>query len=100
VTEENLCPLCNRSLGDVNVDEHHLVPRTFKGKEKEKIHKICHRYIHAVLTEREMLNFYHTWERLREHSEIEKFIKWVAKKDPAFYDSTKDSSERKAKRRR
>lgn len=94
------CPLCNRDLGDENIDAHHLIPKTFGGKETENLHKICHQKLHATFSEREMLNYYHTWERLREHSEIEKFIKWVSKKDLAFYDTSKDSHDRKRKRKR
>lgn len=94
------CPLCHRELGDINIDEHHLIPKTFKGKDTEKIHKICHQKIHATFSERELLNYYHTWERLREHSEIEKFIKWVSKRDISFYDVSKDTNDRNKKRRR
>ena len=65
-----ICPLCWRVLGIVNIDEHHLIPKTFKGKAKEPLHKICHRKIHATFTERELLKHYHTWERLREHENI------------------------------
>lgn len=94
------CPLCLRPLGDVNIDGHHLIPKTFKGKDPQVIHRICHRKIHATFTERELLNYYHTWDRLREHSEIEKFVKWVAKKDPGFYDGSKETNERHSKRKR
>ena len=47
------CPLCGRPLGTVNIDRHHLVPKSFKGTEQFPIHKICHRKIHSVLTEKE-----------------------------------------------
>ena len=96
--ENNLCPICDRVLGEVNVDEHHLLPKTFKGKDKYPIHKICHRKLHSVLTEREMANYYHTWERLREHSEIAKFVKWVSKKEPGYYSGSDETTVRKGKR--
>src|SRR5215218_5354455 len=73
------CPLCGRVLGTVNIDRHHLIPRTFKGKEQFPIHKICHRKIHSAFTERELLQTYHTWDALRGHEEIRAFIDWVAK---------------------
>jgi hypothetical protein len=91
------CPLCDRPLGRV-ADDHHLIPKTFKGKETVRLHKICHRKIHATFTERELLNYFHTVERLREHDEIAKFIKWVAKKDPDFYDSSRETTNRRGKR--
>ena len=65
------CPLCNRELGDKNIDKHHLIPITFKGKEKYPIHRMCHRKIHSVFTERELLNEYNTWEKLQSDSEIQ-----------------------------
>jgi len=93
------CPLCSRELG-TNFDFHHLIPKTFKGKDKIKIHKICHRKLHSVFTEREMLHHYHTIKRLLEHEEIQKFVKWVQKKPINFYNSSKDTNTRKGKRRK
>ena len=88
------CPLCNRPLGN-DSNEHHLVPKTFKGKETVTLHRICHRKIHATFTERELLKHYHTLERLLEHEEIKKFVKWVSKKEPDFYDGSKDVKRKK-----
>jgi 5-methylcytosine-specific restriction endonuclease McrA len=93
--EEPRCPLCGRVLGAVNIDRHHLVPRTFKGKEQFPIHKICHRKIHSVFTERELLQKYHTWDALRGHPDIHAFIAWVAKKDPGFYARTETSARKR-----
>lgn len=94
------CPLCNRELGDINTDEHHLIPKTFKGKIKEPVHKICHRKIHATFSERELAKIYNNWESLRGNEEIQKFIKWVKKKDPSLYDGSKETNKRKNKRKR
>lgn len=88
MSEDALCPLCGRPLGTVNIDRHHLVPRTFKGREQFPVHKICHRKIHSVLSERELLQHYHSWEALRAHPDIATFIAWVARKPPGFYTST------------
>lgn len=89
------CPLCGRPLGTENIDRHHLIPKTFKGKEQFELHKICHRKIHSVLTERELLHHYHTWEALRSHPDIKAFIAWVARKPPGFYARTATSSNKK-----
>lgn len=88
---EDACPLCSRNLveGD-STNEHHLIPRTFKGKVKIRIHRICHNKIHSVFTDRELLNYYHTIDRLLENEEIQKFIKWVENKVPEFYSSNED----------
>jgi hypothetical protein len=82
------CPLCGRPLGDTNLNEHHLVPRSRRGKIKERIHRICHAKIHATFTEKELERRYHSWESLREHEVIAKFIAWVGKKHPGFYDGS------------
>jgi len=87
-------------LGEINVDDHHLVPKTFKGKVKIRLHRICHRKIHATLSERELYNHYNTVERLLEHEQIQTFVKWVQKKDPGFYDGSAETGERKGKRKR
>jgi 5-methylcytosine-specific restriction endonuclease McrA len=91
------CPLCGRPLGTQNIDRHHLVPRTFKGKEQFPIHKICHRKIHATFTERELLQAYHTWDALQGDADIRAFIDWVANKPPSFYTKTFTSNKKKAR---
>ena len=99
--EYEKCPICNRDMiPGKSLDDHHLIPRTFKGKETVALHKICHRKLHSVLTEREMQHHYHTVERLLEHEEIQKFIKWVKKKDPEYYSGSKETKGKKSKRRR
>lgn len=95
-----VCPLCKRPIDETNSDLHHLIPRTFGGKQVVRLHKICHQYIHGIISERELANYYHTIERLLEHEKIQNFVKWVAKKPPDFYEKTKDSNERRNKRRR
>lgn len=92
------CPICGRELGD-EYDEHHLIPKTFRGKVKDKLHKICHQKIHSCISERELNNYFNTWERIKEHHEIKKFIEWVNKKPIDFYVISKDSNERNKKRK-
>lgn len=96
---DDLCPICGRDLSD-SWDKHHLRPKTFGGKDTIRIHKICHRKIHSVFTERELDKYYHTVERILENEHMQKFVKWVSKKDPEYYEKTKDTNERKRKRRR
>ena len=81
-------------------DDHHLIPKCKKGKDVIRIHKICHRKIHSLWTEKELVDYYHTLTRIREHDEMIKFIKWVSKKPDDYYSGTKDSNVRKSKRRR
>jgi len=91
------CPLCGRILGNVNVDRHHLVPKSYKGKEQFLVHKICHRKIHSVFTERELLQTYHTWSALQGDPDIHAFIEWVARKPPGFYTATATSHKKRAR---
>ena len=86
------CPLCGRELGTVNIDRHHLVPKTFKGREQFPIHKICHRKIHSVFTERELLQHYHTWEALRATQAMKVWMSGWARKPPGFYARTEKKS--------
>lgn len=96
----NNCCVCNRPLEGGVVQAHHLIPKTFKGSETVDIHKICHRKIHATFTERELQKYYHTPERILESEHIQSFVKWVAKKPADFDSKTKETKERKGKRRR
>jgi hypothetical protein len=88
-TEEDICPLCGRPLAEP-MNRHHLMPisRGGRGTPTITLHKICHNKIHAVLTEKELQRYYHTTDRLQQQEEIAKFIKWVSKKPPEFYDSS------------
>ena len=103
------CPMCQRELVEGRtIDDHHLIPKTHGKRNKDAyskdnlvtIHKVCHSKIHATFSEVELLNYYHTIERLLEHEEIQKFVKWVSKKTPTFMDKNKDTKDRKKKRRR
>lgn len=95
VTQNTDCPLCGRPLGLVNVDKHHLIPKSQGGVDKFEIHRICHRKIHATFTEKELARTYNTWEALRTHYMIQAFIVWVAKKASDFYDGTVSSKRKR-----
>lgn len=95
-----LCEICKRELGNELIDEHHLIPKTFKGKHTVSLHKICHRKIHSLFSERELLNYYNTVDRILESEDIQTFVSWIKNKPLNFYVSSKDSTDRKSKRRR
>jgi 5-methylcytosine-specific restriction endonuclease McrA len=71
-------------IGGPSVDRHHLVPRTLGGRDAVWMHRICHRKIHSVLTEKELGARYHTFDALRAHPDLGRFVRWVQKKDPEF----------------
>lgn len=91
------CPLCGRELGTANIDRHHLIPKSLKGREQFPIHKICHRKIHSTFSERELLRTYHSWTALQGHDDIRVFIDWVANKPPGFYSRTFTSNKKRAR---
>jgi hypothetical protein len=62
------------------------VPRLKGGKGGETVllHHICHKEIHATLTEAELARGYATIDALRGHPRIAAFIAWVARRPPGF----------------
>ena len=89
------CPICDRVMWkDIFIDRHHFYPKCMGGKETEYVHIVCHRKLHATFTEKELANDYYEPIRIRSHPEIDKFIKWIAKKEPDYYDRT-DTHSRK-----
>ena len=82
-----LCPLCERPIPqEVKQSLNHLTPKLKGGKGGPTVllHHICHREIHATLTEVELARDYDTIEALKTHPRLEKFIKWVRKRPPGF----------------
>ena len=69
---------------------HHLTPPSKGGRDSATVlmHKIRQAKVHAVFTETELKKYYNTIDRLKEHDDIAKFIKWVSKKDLEFFDTT------------
>ncbi|CAO3443904.1 HNH endonuclease [Azospirillum largimobile] len=85
--EHPACPLCGRPMvPGASLNEHHLVPRTYGGRDTVTMHRICHAKIHAVLTEQQLRDHYHEIEALRGHPDIAAFIRWVRRKPPEFTD--------------
>lgn len=82
-----VCPLCDRPVPlGVPQSLHHLVPKLKGGKGGPVIliHHICHKEIHASLSEAELARDYASVEALRAHPRLAKFFKWVAKRPPEF----------------
>ena len=89
VMDDPICPLCLRSIpANVAQSKHHLIPKLKGGKTGETVllHHICHKEIHASLTEAELARDYHSIDALRQHPRIAKFINWI-KKRPADFNS-------------
>jgi len=98
IVAENICPLCGRNLA-APFNKHHLIPVSKGGKNTPTVllHKICHDKIHAVFKEVELKKQYNTIEKLQQHEEIARFIKWVRNKEPEFYDKSVKTKMRRVK---
>ena len=68
------------------VDEHHWVPRSLGGREATAMHKVCHRMIHRVFSDKELAQDHADAVALRGHPEIAKFVAWVRKQPPDYID--------------
>jgi hypothetical protein len=82
-----ICALCGRPIPPgVKQSLHHLVPKLKGGKGGPTVllHHVCHREIHASLTEAELARSYATVDALRDHPRSARFIDWVAKRPPEF----------------
>lgn len=93
------CPLCGRPLPASERSPHHLVPKMFKGRETVDLHRICHRKIHSLWSERELKNRFHDIDLIRQQPEIRRFIQWLDSKPPEFYERTEDANQKRRRRR-
>jgi hypothetical protein len=85
--DDPICPLCLRPIPPgVPQSHHHLIPKLKGGKGGQTIliHHICHKELHATLSEAELARSYATAEALRAHPRLAKFFSWVAKRPPDF----------------
>lgn len=92
-TQPVVCPLCRRPL-DGKVTHHHLYPQKYGRKKGRKarakefpvvsLHRICHRMIHALFSEKYLAEHLNTIETLRAHPEMQSFLAFIAEKPPSF----------------
>ncbi len=81
------CWLCERPLGS-QVEWHHPVPKSRKGRETVAVHPICHQTLHARFTNRELERIGTNRDTVLEDGQIARFIQWVSTKDPDFHAPT------------
>jgi hypothetical protein len=84
---DKLCWLCGRPLGH-RVEWHHPLPKSRGGRETVPLHPICHRTIHAHLSNAELARLPAAPEALRGHPDIARFLTWIADRPPDFHAPT------------
>jgi len=82
------CALCGRALG-TKVEWHHVIPKSEGGRDTVPIHPICHRAIHAAVSNADLARLYPTMEALREQQDIARFVAWLADKPADFHAPTR-----------
>ncbi len=85
--DDPVCALCLRPIPPgVPQSLHHLIPKLKGGKGGPTVllHHICHKEIHATLSEAELARTYNTPQALREHPRLAGFAAWIAKRPASF----------------
>lgn len=80
------------------IDRHHFVPKCEGGKESEFLHKVCHRKIHSLWTEKELAREFNDPNKIKEHPEMQKFLTFIRKKEPNFCDRNESHNRKKRKK--
>jgi hypothetical protein len=98
------CPLCYRPLGGT-VTRHHLYPQKYGRKKGHKahakefpvltLHKICHRMIHALFSEKLLAEHLNTIEALRAHPAMQPFLEFIVEKPVSFDVRVRRNKEKK-----
>lgn len=83
-----LCALCHRLLG-ARVEWHHRVPRSEGGDQTVPLHPICHRAIHAHVSNHELAAEYADLDALRARTDMQRFLRWVSNKPADFHAPTR-----------
>lgn len=78
------CWLCGRALGR-RVEWHHPVPKSRGGRVTVPVHPLCHRTIHATLSNAQLGRDYASAAALAAHPDIARFLAWVADKPADFH---------------
>ena len=86
------CPLCNR---DIELTQHHVVPKELGGKETIGICADCHSAIHARYTNKDLREIFFTLKLLMADPDLQRAYKFLSKQA-----SLKRFRNKQAKRRR
>jgi hypothetical protein len=91
--ESPVCALCHRPLGS-RVEWHHPVPKSEGGDRTVPVHPICHRAIHAQVSNHDLAHSYANLDDLRARGEMQRFLRWIANKPADFHAPTRRMRDR------
>ncbi len=90
---ESTCALCHRALG-TRIEWHHPVPKSEGGNRTVPLHPICHRVIHAHVSNHDLAAQYAHLDALRDREDMQRFLRWIANKPADFNAPTRRSRAR------
>ena len=85
-----VCAFCLRPLG-THVELHHFIPKSEGGNQTVPVHPICHRAIHAHVSNHDLAATDADLSTLRQREELQRFLKWIANKPANFHAPTRRS---------
>ncbi|MEG3082708.1 HNH endonuclease [Sphingomonas sp. PB2P12] len=88
IDETDRCGLCTRTLGR-KVEWHHRIPKSRGGTEVLPVHPICHRIIHASVSNHDLATTFADLDALKARPDISRFLRWIADKPPDFHAPTR-----------
>lgn len=78
-----------------NLTKHHMVPKSCGGRETVPICRTCHRQLHVLFTNKELVVDFNNIDNLKAHPEMRKYLKWVSTKNPDRYFMGKDKKKKR-----
>jgi len=69
------CALCRREVPDT--EDHHLVPENRAESPVVQVCPPCHDQLHALFTNEELRETYHTVRALREADRMQGYYRWI-----------------------
>lgn len=89
-----VCPICKRNTPEQYQEEHHLIPRSIKNRNKYAklpdtngtitVCISCGDCLHQLFTEKELADNFRTTESILSNERIQNWIKWIQKKPNDF----------------
>jgi len=75
------CSICPRKVPEPYREKHHLIPKSKKGKDTIMVCCDCGNQLHELFTIKELATQYNTVEKIVGNSKIQKWIRWIQKRN-------------------